>query len=181
MNRLLIVVDMQNDFVDGALGTQEAKEIVANVLAKVRGFDGTVIYTRDTHEADYLTTQEGTLLPVEHCIRGSAGWNLIGPLAGMAEADGSKVFDKVTFGSKELIAYLVELDKKDPIGRIELIGLCTDICVISNALAIKAWLPEVPIVVDAACCAGVTPETHENALRAMSVCQVEILNSPEDC
>lgn len=176
MSNVLIVVDMQNDFVDGSLGTQEAKQIVSNVVAKIKSFDGLILYTRDTHEADYLSTQEGTHLPVEHCLRGTNGWELIDPLASFAESGANEIFDKVTFGSKELIEYLVALNDKRPIGRIELVGLCTDICVISNALAIKAWLPEVPISVDASCCAGVTPETHNNALRAMEVCQVEILN-----
>jgi len=176
MSNVLIVVDMQNDFVDGSLGTQEAKQIVSNVVAKIKSFDGLILYTRDTHEADYLSTQEGAHLPVEHCLRGTNGWELIDPLASFTESGANEIFDKVTFGSKELIEYLAALNDKRPIDQIELVGLCTDICVISNALAIKAWLPEVPISVDASCCAGVTPETHNNALRAMEVCQVEILN-----
>ena len=172
--KILVVVDMQNDFIDGALGTAEAVGIVDRVAEKIRNFDGKVIYTRDTHAADYLKTQEGKNLPVEHCIEGRDGWMISSKLP---VDDDAKIINKPTFGSKELGLYLEELNaegKGDCIGEIEVIGLCTDICVISNALLIKAFLPEVPISVDSACCAGVTPESHENALEAMKMCQIKI-------
>lgn len=167
---VLIVVDMQNDFIDGALGTREAVGIVPAVREKLdaaRAKGDTVIFTRDTHEEDYLSTQEGAKLPVPHCIRGSHGWQITDALP----VGDSVVIDKPTFGSKELGEYLVSLAPE----RIELVGLCTDICVISNALLAKAFLPEVPVAVDAACCAGVTPQSHENALAAMACCQIEIV------
>lgn len=167
----LIVVDMQKDFVDGALGTREAVSIVPAVLERVKQAkaDGEkVIFTRDTHEADYLETQEGKILPVAHCIRNTEGWEIIPELRPYAEI----VFDKPTFGSKALGEYLAS---RSEIGKITVIGLCTDICVISNALLIKAFLPEVPIVVEASCCAGVTPESHKTALTAMKSCQIHIV------
>ena len=149
MQNILLVIDMQNDFIDGALGTPEAVAIVPKVREKIRNFDGTVLFTRDTHEENYMETQEGKNLPVPHCIRGTDGWQI------RPELDALRV--------------------TEPIGRITVIGLCTDICVISNALLVKAFLPEVPVEVDASCCAGVTPESHENALKAMESCQVEIV------
>lgn len=175
MSKILIVVDMQNDFVDGALGTKEAVAIVPNVVSKVKEHDGIVVYTRDTHQPEYLSTQEGKHLPVPHCIENTNGWQIIDEVQALAMKDESNIFNKDTFGSKELIEYLIELNKIDRIEEIQLIGLCTDICVISNALAIKAYFPEVPIVVDEACCAGVTPESHDNAINAMKVCQIEII------
>ncbi len=174
MSRELIVVDMQNDFVDGALGTKEAGAIVKRVVKKISGYDGIVIFTRDTHDEAYLKTQEGRNLPVVHCIEGTFGWELKEDIKKLAENNNCKVFDKNTFGSKELAEYLQELSKVEAIEEIELVGLCTDICVISNALTIKAFLPEVRIKVDATCCAGVTPESHNNALEAMKVCQIDI-------
>lgn len=167
--KILVVVDMQNDFIDGALGTKEAEAIVSNVAEKIKGYDGTVIYTRDTHKPEYLSTQEGKNLPVEHCIEDSDGWKISEKLPVDKDA---KIINKPTFGSKELGLYLEELSKNETIDEIELIGLCTDICVISNALLIKAFLPEVPVFVDPACCAGVTPESHDNALSAMKMCQI---------
>ena len=172
--KYLIVVDMQNDFITGSLGTKEAECILPKVIEKVKNFDGTVIYTKDTHGADYLTTQEGKNLPVEHCIEGTRGWMLAEELENLSV--GHKVFHKPTFGSAELAAYLVEQAKENKIEEIELCGLCTDICVISNAFVIKANLPEVPVSVDASCCAGVTPESHLNALTAMKMCQVMVHN-----
>ncbi|MCR5592110.1 MAG: cysteine hydrolase [Lachnospiraceae bacterium] len=169
--KVLVVVDMQNDFIDQALGTKEAVAIVDDVSEKIRTFDGKVIYTRDTHHPDYLTTQEGMNLPVTHCIEGSEGWKISSALPVNAS---DMIFDKPTFGSKELAVYLEKLDKEEKIDEIEVIGLCTDICVISNALLIKAFLPEVRISVDPKCCAGVTPESHENALSAMKMCQINI-------
>ena len=170
--KYLIVVDMQNDFITGSLGTKEAEAILPKVIEKVKSFDGTIIYTKDTHSADYLTTQEGKNLPVEHCIEGTWGWMLAEELETLSKTN--KVFNKPTFGSMELAKYLIEENEKETIDSIELCGLCTDICVISNAFVIKACLTEVPVSVDASCCAGVTPESHEAALKTMSMCQIEV-------
>lgn len=172
--KFLIVVDMQNDFIDGALGTKEAVEILPAVKAKIEGFDGRLIFTRDTHEADYLSTQEGKNLPVEHCIKGTDGWQINAELDALRKEE---AVDKPTFGSVGLGQLLKAYDTyEEKIESVTLIGLCTDICVISNAMLIKAFLPETPVIVDAACCAGVTPESHENALNAMAVCQISIEN-----
>ena len=173
MQDILIVVDMQNDFIDGALGTAEAVAIVPKVIEKVKGFKGTVIFTRDTHGENYMQTQEGRNLPVPHCIKGSQGWEVCPALEPLRTG---LTIDKPTFGSAGLGRLLLELDAKEPVGSITLVGLCTDICVISNAMIAKAFLPEVPVTVDAACCAGVTPESHCNALNAMKMCQVRIEN-----
>ena len=173
MNNYLIVVDMQNDFIDGALGTAEAQAIVPAVKSKIENFDGRVIFTRDTHFAGYLSTQEGKNLPVEHCIRDTDGWQIRAELDALRK---EPAVDKLTFGSSELGEMLKAENEKQPIDSIMLIGLCTDICVISNAMIIKAFLPEVPVEVDAACCAGVTPESHVNALNAMKMCQIKITN-----
>ena len=172
--KYLVVVDMQNDFITGSLGTKEAEAILPRVIEKVKGFDGMVIYTKDTHQADYLITQEGKNLPVEHCLEGTWGWELAGELELLSK--GKLIFNKPTFGSVELAKYLTEENEKETIEAIELCGLCTDICVISNAFVIKANLTEVPVVVDASCCAGVTPESHLNALSAMKMCQVTVVN-----
>ncbi len=172
MQEFLVVVDMQTDFVNGALGTAEAVGILSQVREKIESFDGTVIFTRDTHPEEYLQTQEGKLLPVPHCIKGSAGWQIVPELSDLVH----RVINKPTFGSTELCALLADEQTKERIRRITLIGICTDICVISNALLIKAYLPEVELVVDAACCAGVTPESHRNALSAMKMCQIKIEN-----
>ena len=166
--KVLIVVDMQNDFIDGTLGTKEAVAIVPKVEEKIRNFDGKVFFTRDTHETYYLETQEGKNLPVKHCIRDTEGWQIRKELDALRKTE---PIDKETFGSTDLVA----LNEDQGIGSITLVGLCTDICVISNALLIKASLPEVPICVDATCCAGVTPESHENALKAMEACQIRII------
>ena len=172
MQNILLVIDMQNDFIDGALGTKEAIAIVPAVKAKIENFDGKVLFTRDTHETCYMETQEGKNLPVPHCIRGTDGWQIRPELDALRKIE---AIDKPTFGSKELGTILTEMNEKDEIGSITLIGLCTDICVISNAMLVKAFLPEVPIIVDSACCAGVTPESHENALKAMQVCQIKVV------
>ncbi len=184
--KILVIVDMQNDFINGALGTPEAQAAVGNVAKKISGFDGDLIcITKDTHRsADYLKTQEGQLLPVEHCIEGTHGWRLddiIATAVSHAAIDAEKsvsVFQKGTFGSVELGDYLVELSarRKQRIEEIVFVGLCTDICVISNALLVKAFLPETKITVDAACCAGVTPASHKNALAAMKACQINVEN-----
>ena len=163
MRNILIVVDMQNDFIDGSLGTKEAQEIVTPVVGKIRNFEGDIYGTLDTHEEDYLSTQEGKNLPVKHCICGEDGWALNSEIMQAIAETKAEVHNfcrKGTFGSQEV--------------EIELIGLCTDICVISNAMLIKAALPEVKVSVDSSCCAGVTPESHRNALEAMKMCQIEI-------
>ena len=170
--RVLVVVDMQNDFIDQALGTKEAVGIVDNVAKKIKEFDGAVIFTKDTHGENYLDTQEGKNLPVVHCIKGSNGWQISSKLPVPEDA---VVFEKPTFGSRKLAAYLEDIAKEKGIEEIEVIGLCTDICVISNALLIKAFLPEVKITVDSACCAGVTPASHKNALEAMKMCQINVI------
>lgn len=169
MQNILLVVDMQNDFIDGALGTEEAVKIVPDVKAKIESFDGTVLFTRDTHFENYLNTQEGKHLPVPHCIKGTDGWQIRAELDALRTTE---AIDKLTFGSSELGAVLVRMNQENPIESITVIGLCTDICVISNALLCKAFLPEVEIRVDSKCCAGVTPQSHENALNAMKVCQI---------
>ncbi len=172
--KILVVVDMQNDFIDGALGTKEAVAIVPAVKEKIENFDGRVLFTRDTHEADYLSTQEGANLPVEHCIKGTEGWQIRAELDALRKEE---PIDKPTFGSVAIGQLLKAYDTyEEKIESITFIGLCTDICVISNAMIAKAYLPETPIYVDAACCAGVTPESHERALDAMAVCQIKVLN-----
>lgn len=167
---LLVVVDMQNDFITGALGTKEAQFIVPSVKAKVETFVQNgypIIFTRDTHYADYLDTQEGYYLPVIHCVEGTAGWEIESTL----QIEDAIIFDKISFGSPELAAYIQEAE----VDVVTLVGVCTDICVISNAMLIKAFDPEVLVQVDRACCAGVTPESHENALQAMKQCQIEVI------
>ena len=168
--KLLAVIDMQNDFIDGALGTPEAVQIVEHVRAKIDVYlarGDQVVFTRDTHPENYLETQEGKKLPVKHCVKGTSGWEI----SKKVYAAGCPVIDKPSFGSLELAEYAAGLADLE---EIEVIGLCTDICVISNVMILKAKLPEVPIVVDASCCAGVTPQSHANALEAMKMCQVEV-------
>ena len=167
--KYLIVVDMQVDFITGSLGSSLATAIVQNVVEKVKNFDGKIIFTRDTHFADYMSTQEGKKLPVPHCIKGSDGWQICEELRPYAEI----LVDKTTFGSIELPQLLENFG--EPIEAIELCGLCTDICVISNAMVLKAAFPEVPITVDSACSAGVTAESHQTALDAMKAVQIEIV------
>ena len=171
MRRALVVIDMQNDFIDGALGTKEAQAIVKLVENKVekalRAGDD-VIFTQDTHYDTYLETAEGKKLPVPHCIYGTKGWEICPELKEYSE--NAEIFEKPTFGSVKLVRYLAAREYEE----IEFVGLCTDICVISNVLLTKAVLPESNISVDASCCAGVTPESHENALNAMKMCQIEI-------
>ena len=172
---ILIVVDMQNDFVSGALGTQEAFDIVPYVVGRVvEGIDRgeEILFTRDTHGPDYLDTQEGKHLPVPHCIRGTEGWEIIPQLR--PDTMGRTIVDKPTFGSRALGEELVRLNETEPVRKITLIGVCTDICVLSNALLAKAFLPEAEIVVEANCCAGVTPEAHRTALAALGPCQITV-------
>jgi len=173
MRNVLVVVDMQNDFIDGALGTKEAEAIVNNVIDKIKNFEGEVIFTRDTHFENYLDTQEGRKLPVKHCIKDSEGWEIREDIDKLRNGD-MQVFDKPTFGSVELANYLSENNELES---VTLIGLCTDICVISNAMLVKAFMPEIKVIVDAKCCAGVTPQSHNNALEAMKMCQIEVENA----
>ena len=205
--KILVVVDMQNDFIDGALGTPEAVEIVPAVVKKIKEFDGLVVLTRDTHQENYMQTQEGSKLPVQHCIEGTDGWQINVEVMEAADRQAEalsesyaddddavmvtidpSIFNKPTFGCVELGEALLRANRAEPdaengidaddteniIESIEVIGLCTDICVISNAMLLKAFLPEVPVIVDAACCAGVTPESHMRALGAMQACQIEV-------
>lgn len=173
-NRYLIVVDMQKDFVNGALGTPEAEQIVPAVLQKVETFEGEVLFTKDTHFEDYLSTSEGKQLPVAHCIKGTDGWMLIEELEQYCASHSSVVYEKNTFGCKKLAEDMLAKHEKESVDSIELIGLCTDICVVSNALLLKAFLPEVEIFVDAECCAGVTPAAHQAALQTMGSCQIMV-------
>ena len=174
---ILVVVDMQKDFIDGSLGTKEAVAIVPDVVEKIRRFDGKVIATRDTHGEDYLESAEGRHLPVVHCVKDTPGWQINGEVAeALRSRTEVRIIDKPTFGSVELGEYVKQLnDTAEPVEKITLVGLCTDICVISNALLLKAYLPEVPIEVDISCCAGVTPQSHEQAAEAMKMCQIEIV------
>ena len=168
--KYLIVVDMQNDFIDGALGSSEAQAIVPYVREQIASFDGKVLFTRDTHFADYMQTQEGRKLPVPHCIKDTHGWQIHPDLEALRVTE---PIDKITFGAKELPE---QLQKEENIESVTFMGLCTDICVISNAMLVKAFLPEVPLLVDAKGCAGVTPASHDTALAAMKAVQVTILN-----
>ncbi len=172
MRKLLVVVDMQKDFVDGSLGTKEAVAIVPAVVDKIKSYNiNDVFVTRDTHKPDYMQTQEGKNLPVEHCIEGTDGWQLNDNVAKVVE--GATFINKPTFGSTTLVDTIKKIYDKEEI-EIELIGLCTDICVVSNALLLKAAMPEVSISVDPSCCAGVTPEKHEAALKTMQSCQIYV-------
>lgn len=166
MKKTLIVVDMQNDFIDGSLGTREAQAIVGKVKDKIKSYQenhGEIIFTRDTHTKDYLNTNEGKHLPVEHCIAGTDGWKIAD---GLEIADAVYI-DKPSFGYMDWKNYNLE--------EVEMVGLCTDICVVSNALIIKATYPEINVTVDASCCAGVTPKTHKAALETMKMCQVNVI------
>lgn len=173
MQNILIVIDMQNDFINGVLGTPEAIAIVPSVVEKVKNFSGSVFFTQDTHDNDYMDTQEGRNLPVPHCIRDTQGWQICAALQPFCR----NVIYKKTFGSDELAIQLKALNQQNPIQSITFVGLCTDICVISNAMLIKAFLPETKIIVDAKCCAGVTPRRHHIALQAMEMCQIQIENN----
>ena len=167
MKKILIVVDMQNDFIDGALGTKEAQAILPNVKKKIEEYQSRrdrVIFTRDTHYENYLNTNEGKHLPVEHCIKRTYGWQIHDSL----NTDNCTIIDKNTFGHRSWWEWDFDADE------IELVGLCTDICVVSNALILKAQYPEVDICVDASCCAGVTPESHKAALTTMKMCQINV-------
>ena len=172
MRNILIVIDMQNDFIDGALGTKEAEAIVDSVVAKIKTYSKDDVFaTMDTHEPEYLSTQEGKYLPVEHCIKGTPGWELNEKIAPLIKPE--NIFEKPTFGSVNLANKISEIAEIEDIS-IELLGLCTDICVASNALLLKAFLPEIPIKVDCTCCAGVTPERHNAALETLKSCQIQV-------
>lgn len=175
MKHILIVVDIQKDFVDGALGTAEAVAMVGNAAKKIKEFDGDIFLTFDTHFENYMETAEGGKLPVPHCIKGTAGWELDKNIAEALEGKNFTKVEKLTFGSVEL-ADLVRKAVKNEDFDVTLIGLCTDICVVSNALILKANFPEKDIYVDAACCAGVTVETHNAALTTMKMCQINIID-----
>lgn len=174
MRKVLVVIDMQNDFIDGALGTKEAQSIVPKVVEKIKEYDSWNVYlTRDTHYENYLDTQEGRNLPVVHCVEGTDGWQLH---PRVAEAAGkAMIVDKPTFGSNKLAGILMSERAQEAL-EIELVGVCTDICVVSNALLFKAAMPEAPITVDASCCAGVTPQRHKAALETMKACQIKVIN-----
>lgn len=168
--KILVVVDMQRDFIDGALGTPEAVKIVPYVKNLIENFDGKVFFTRDTHFANYMDTQEGKNLPVPHCIQNTPGWEIHPELDALRK---TPAIDKVTFGASALPQILA---READIQSITFVGLCTDICVISNVMLTKAFFPEIPLIVDARACAGVTPESHKNALAAMKMCQVTVIN-----
>lgn len=170
--KILVVVDMQNDFIDGALGSADAVSIVDGVASRVASFDGKIIFTRDTHTPDYMNTQEGRKLPVPHCIKDTDGWQISSRIA---VPDDAVIIDKLTFGSSELGDLLTALDREERVESVELLGLCTDICVISNAMVAKAHLPEAEIIVNAALSRGVSPDSHNAALAAMRACQMTIV------
>ncbi len=170
MQKVLIVVDMQNDFIDGALGTPEAQSIVNNVINEIKSKKDKgyfILATQDTHYDNYLDTLEGQKLPIEHCIKNTTGWDIHKDIAKLI--DKNNVIEKNTFGSEELIKVLKDLEPKE----IEILGLCTDICVVSNALLLRAAFPNIPIYVKEDCCAGVNPELHESALKIMNSCQID--------
>lgn len=178
--KVLVVVDMQKDFVDGSLGSPEARAIVPNVAEKVKKYaemeDGLVVYTRDTHFADYMDTREGRYLPVMHCVYETEGWEIVPEV--LNDQAAVVIFNKETFGYRaiaEEIAYIVNGKMDQEIDSIEVCGLCTDICVVSNALILKANFPSIPFTVDSSCCAGVTPEKHEAALEVMRSCQIDVI------
>lgn len=169
----LIVVDMQNDFIDGVLGTKEARLIVPYVTSKVTNFQGEVLFTKDTHDEDYLQTQEGKMIPSPHCVKNTWGWEIHRDLQNIINNRNYAVFEKNGFGSSQLLSYLQE--HANYIKSLCLLGLCTDICVITNALMLKTFFTEIPIFVDEKGCAGVSVASHENALKAMAMCQIKII------
>ena len=175
MKHILIVVDIQNDFVDGALGTAEAVAMIGNAAKKIKEFEGEIFVTFDTHYENYMETAEGSKLPVPHCIKGTNGWEINREIAKSLEGKAFTKVEKLTFGSVELPSLIRKVAGNEDFD-ITLIGLCTDICVVSNALILKANFPEKEIYVDATCCAGVTPETHNAALTTMKMCQINIID-----
>lgn len=179
MKHFLVVVDMQKDFVDGALGSAEAQAIVPAVAQKIRAFTGDIFVTLDTHYDDYLQTAEGKNLPVPHCIKPTEGWQLDSTVAAALQGKSYTAVEKHTFGSVDL-PRLIEKAADGEAFTLELAGLCTDICVVSNALLLKAHFPEAPVSVDASCCAGVTPQAHTAALATMQSCQITITGGTQD-
>lgn len=180
MNKILVVVDMQNDFIDGALGTKEAQAIVKNVILKIKTYmenNNKIYFTMDTHNEDYLESQEGRKLPIKHCIKGTDGWNLQSEIQLLLDTQKDKtVFEKNGFGSIEL-ADTIKNNYIDSIDtEIEIVGLCTDICVVTNAMLLKTYMPNTKITIDEKCCAGVTVQSHVEALNTMKMCQIEIEN-----
>ena len=176
MKNILIVVDMQNDFIDGSLGTKEAEGIVGNVVKEIGKDYDLVICTQDTHHEDYLSGNEGRHLPVVHCVKGSEGWKIRDEvLAAVNEKENALIIEKPTFGSEKMIEELKKLNEEEAIEKITLVGLCTDICVVSNALMVKAAFPEIETAVKENCCAGVSVESHNAALQTMRMCQIEVV------
>lgn len=174
MKKFLVVVDMQNDFIDGALGTPEAQDIVKNAVNKIEISDAEILVTYDTHFENYLESAEGKKLPVPHCIKGTDGWAVNSEIAAALSKKNYTAVEKITFGSIDLPSIVADMAQGEDF-EVELIGLCTDICVVSNALLLKAHFPEKEISVDPSCCAGVTPETHRAALDTMKMCQINIV------
>ena len=175
MGKILVVVDMQNDFITGALGTAEAMAIVPGVIEKIKSFEGDVLFTRDTHDRNYLKTKEGSLLPVPHCIIGTEGWQLEKEIRAFKEEHTCPTFDKHSFGSKLLADFILKLNKEEKLESIEFVGLCTDICVISNVLTVKTYLPDTEIIVHKGLTAGTTPENRQKALDIMEICQITLV------
>ncbi len=175
MKKFLIVVDMQKDFVSGSLGSSDARSIVDNVINKICEFDAEIIITMDTHFENYLNTAEGKKLPVEHCIKGTEGWQIIDEVKNALNSKKYTAIEKKTFGSIDIINIIKDIAQDDDFS-IELIGLCTDICVVSNAIILKAAFCEKEISVDASCCAGTTLDNHNMALNTMACCQINIIN-----
>lgn len=169
--KILVVVDVQNDFIDGRLGSKEAVLMIDYLKAKIRNFDGEVVYTMDTHDENYLHIQEGKVLPIVHCVKGTFGWEI---KEGIYK-ENSKIFEKNCFGSIELVEYLKKLNEKEKIESIEFVGICTDICVVTNVLLVKAHFPEIQLIVDSKACSGVTPQSHIEALNTMKMCHVKIV------
>lgn len=176
MRKILVVVDMQNDFVDGALGSNEAQAIVDNVVNKINEFDGEIIVTYDTHHENYMETREGKYLPVPHCIESTEGWQINYKVQEALNEKGYRVIHKPTFGSTRLVEIFKEYEYDEKDTEVTLIGLCTAICVVSNAMLLKANYPEMNITVDASCCACVTPDSHKAALTTMKMCQINVIN-----
>ncbi|QWT17945.1 cysteine hydrolase [Collinsella sp. zg1085] len=174
-NSYLVVIDMQNDFVTGSMGSAAAVAIADQVVAYAQSYPGTLVFTQDTHDEHYSETQEGRRLPIKHCIANTEGWQLIPALARLQAERKVRVFEKPTFGSIALADWLAQEHRKQAIDRIELCGVATDICVASNALLIKASLPEVPLVVWGNLCAGTNAKNHQAALSTMLSCQVDCL------
>lgn len=172
--KVLLVIDMQNDFVTGSLGSADASSIVEKVIHKVDRYNGKVLYTRDTHGENYLETQEGQNLPIKHCIIGTKGHAIIPEIIERFDVQEEDIINKESFGCKDIVTFLNK-QCQETIEEVTLVGLCTDICVISNAMLLKAGMPECKIIVDASCCAGVTKESHANALEAMKMCQITVI------